>query len=42
MISPAINNPASCEIPAVIRFLHAENMIAAEIVVNYARFTAKM
>jgi hypothetical protein len=28
---PAIDNPASCEIPSVIRFLHAENMSAAVI-----------
>jgi hypothetical protein len=28
---PAINNPASCEIRAVIRFFHAKNMSAAEI-----------
>jgi hypothetical protein len=28
---PAIDNPASCEIRAVIRFLHAKNMNAAEI-----------
>jgi transposase len=30
MVCPAINNPASCEICVVIRFLHA-NMSAAEI-----------
>jgi hypothetical protein len=28
---PAIDNPASCKIPAVIRFLPAKNMSAAEI-----------
>jgi hypothetical protein len=28
---PTIHNPASCEIHAVIRFLHAENMNAVEI-----------
>jgi hypothetical protein len=28
---PAIDNPASCEIRAVIRFLHAKNVNAAEI-----------
>jgi hypothetical protein len=28
---PAINNPASCEIRAVIRYLHTQNMSAAEI-----------
>jgi hypothetical protein len=28
---PAIDNPASCEIDAVIRFLHTINMSAAEI-----------
>jgi hypothetical protein len=28
---PAIDNPASREIRAVIRFLHAKNMSAAEI-----------
>jgi hypothetical protein len=28
---PAIDNHASCKIPAVIRFLHAKNMSAAEM-----------
>jgi hypothetical protein len=28
---PAIDNPASCETRAVIRFLHGENISAAEI-----------
>jgi hypothetical protein len=28
---PAIDNPASCEIHAVIFFLHAKNMSAVEI-----------
>jgi hypothetical protein len=28
---PAIDNPVSCEIRAVIRFLHAKNISAAEI-----------
>jgi hypothetical protein len=28
---PATDNPASCEIRAVIRFLHAKNMTAVEI-----------
>jgi transposase len=28
---PAIDNPASCEIRAVISFLHAKNMSATEI-----------
>jgi hypothetical protein len=28
---PAIANPASCEIRAVIHYLHAKNMSAAEI-----------
>jgi hypothetical protein len=31
MMCPAIDNPASCEIHDVIRFLHAKNMSAAEI-----------
>jgi hypothetical protein len=31
MICPAIDNPASCEICTVIRFLQAKNMSAAEI-----------
>jgi transposase len=31
MTCPAIDNPANCEIHAVIRFLHAENISAAEI-----------
>jgi transposase len=30
-LCPAIDNPASSEIRAVIRFLHAKNMSAAEI-----------
>jgi hypothetical protein len=31
MMYPAIGNPASCEICAIIRFLHAKNTSAAEI-----------
>jgi transposase len=31
MMCPAIDNPASCEIRAVIRFLHAKNMSDVEI-----------
>jgi hypothetical protein len=31
MMCPAIDNPASCEIRAVICFLHTINMSAAEI-----------
>jgi hypothetical protein len=31
MLYPKIDNPASCEIPAVILFLHAKNMSAAGI-----------
>jgi hypothetical protein len=31
MLSPAIDNPASCEIRAVIRSVHTKNMSAAEI-----------
>jgi hypothetical protein len=31
MMCPAIDNPASCEIRAVMHFLHAKNMSAAEI-----------
>jgi hypothetical protein len=31
MTCPAIDNTGSCEIGAVIRFLHAKNMSAAEI-----------
>jgi hypothetical protein len=31
MLCPAIDNPASCEIRALIRFLHAKNMSSAEI-----------
>jgi hypothetical protein len=31
MSCPSIDNPASCEIRAVIRFLHAKNMNAAVI-----------
>jgi hypothetical protein len=31
MMCPAIDNPASCEIRTVIRFLRARNMDAAEI-----------
>jgi hypothetical protein len=42
MMCPAIHNPASCEVSAVIRFLHARNMSAAELIANYVRFMAKM
>jgi hypothetical protein len=31
MVCPAIDNPASCEIRVVIRFLHAKNTSAAEV-----------
>jgi hypothetical protein len=31
MMCPTIYNPASCEISAVISFLHHKNMIPAEI-----------
>jgi hypothetical protein len=31
MMCPAIDNPASCEIRALIRFLHAKNMSVAVI-----------
>jgi hypothetical protein len=31
MMCPAIDNPASCEIHTVIRFLHAKTMNAAAI-----------
>jgi transposase len=31
LLCPAIDNPASCEIGAVIRFLHAKNTSAVEI-----------
>jgi hypothetical protein len=31
MMCPVIDNPASCEIHAVIHCLHAKNMSAAEI-----------
>jgi hypothetical protein len=31
MMCPATDNPASCKIRAVIHFLHAKNMSAAEI-----------
>jgi hypothetical protein len=30
-MSPVIDNPASCEIRALIHFLHAKNMNAAKI-----------
>jgi hypothetical protein len=31
MMSPVIDNPSSCEIRDIIRFLHAKSMGAAEI-----------
>jgi hypothetical protein len=31
MMCPAIDNPASCMIRAVVRFLHDKNLSAAEI-----------
>jgi hypothetical protein len=42
MMCPATDRPASCEIRAVIHFLHAKNTSAAEIHRDYARFTAQM
>jgi hypothetical protein len=41
MVRPAIDNPASCEIRGVIYFLHAKNISAPEMYVNYARFTTE-
>jgi hypothetical protein len=38
MMCPAIDNPTSSEIRAVVRFLHAKNMSAAEI--NRELYTA--
>jgi hypothetical protein len=37
-----IDNPASCEIGALIRFIHAKNMSAAEIYSESRAFTVKM
>jgi hypothetical protein len=31
MICPVIDNPSSCEIRAVIRFIQAKNLIVAEL-----------
>jgi hypothetical protein len=31
MICPAIDNPASCEIRTITRFIHAKNVSAVEI-----------
>jgi hypothetical protein len=43
MMCPAIDNPARCEIRAVVRFLHAKNMSVEEIHRELcARFRAKM
>jgi hypothetical protein len=45
MICSVIDNLASCEIRAVIRFLHAKNTSQVEIhreLWNYVRFTAKI
>jgi hypothetical protein len=42
MMCPAIDNPASCEIRAVIRFLHAKTLVVRKSVVNYALFMAKI
>jgi hypothetical protein len=42
MLCPAIDNPASCEIRAVTRLLHAKTYVLQKSIVNYARFTAKM
>jgi hypothetical protein len=38
---PAIDNPASCEIRTIIRFLHAKNMSATEIHHELYRFYGK-
>jgi hypothetical protein len=37
-----IDNPASCEISAVICFLHTKNISAAEINENYVQLMVKM
>jgi hypothetical protein len=39
---PAIDNPDSCEIRAVIRFLEAKTRALRKSILNYALFTAKM
>jgi hypothetical protein len=38
---PTTDHPTSCEIRAVIHFLHAKNISAAESIMNYAQFMAK-
>jgi hypothetical protein len=38
---PAIDDPASCKICAVIHFRHAKNMNATEITANCVQFTAE-
>jgi hypothetical protein len=42
MMCPTIDNPDSCEIHAVISFLHAKVMGAAEIHRELWQFPAKM
>jgi hypothetical protein len=42
MMCLEIDNPASCEICAVIRFLHAKTCMLQKSIVTYARFTAKI
>jgi hypothetical protein len=41
IVCPAINNPASCEIRALIRYLHAKTWMTRKSVVDYELFTAK-
>jgi hypothetical protein len=43
MMCPAIDNPISCEILVVIRFLYAKTSVLCKSIVTYARrFTVKI
>jgi hypothetical protein len=41
MVCPAIDNPASCEIRALIHFLHTKTLVVRKSIVNYVLFTVR-
>jgi hypothetical protein len=42
IMCPVIDNHDSCEIRAVINFIHAKTLVLWKSIMNYAWFTAKM
>jgi hypothetical protein len=42
MVCPTIDNPASCEMRALISFINTETLELWKSIANYERFTVKM